>query len=99
MHLGLGIGIMLPSSYATFNSYFVKRRVLMMSFAQTLVGVGTMVYPLMVQLLMEKYGYRGMIAVIASINSHAIFGMLSMHPVEWHYEIIKIPVDEAEPCK
>lgn len=71
----------------------------MMSVAQVLKGVGVMTYPLMVQFLMEKYGFRGTMAIIAAINSHAIFGMLVMHPVEWHCKIIKVPVDEDEPRK
>lgn len=56
-------------------------------------------FPLMVQFLMERYGFRGTMAIIAAINSHAIFGMLVMQPVEWHYKIIEIPVEESEPCK
>lgn len=70
----------------------------MMSVAQSLIGVGTMVYPIVVQILMDAYGFRGTMAVLAAINAHAIFGMLVMHPIEWHYKYIKIPVDELKPC-
>lgn len=66
---------------------------LMMSFAQTLIGFGTMVYPVIVHFLMENYGFRGMTLICAAINCHAIFGMLTMHPVEWH------SVYETKPCK
>lgn len=71
----------------------------MMGITQALKGIGIMSYPIMVQFLMEKYGFRGTMAVIAAINAHATLGMLVMHPVSWHYKIIKIPVDEVEPCK
>lgn len=69
----------------------------MMSVAQSLIGVGSMVYPIVVQFLMDTYGFRGAMAVMAAINAHAIFGMLVMHPIEWHYKYIKIAVHESKP--
>lgn len=71
----------------------------MMSVAQTLIGVGTMIYPLLVQFLMDTFGFRGTMCTIAAINAHAILGMLVMHPIDWHYYVIKVPIDEVEPCK
>lgn len=96
---GAGFGFMIPVAYTTFNLYFVKKRVVMMSVAQTLIGVGTMIYPILVQYLMDKYGFRGTMAVLAALNAHAIFGMLVMHPVEWHHKIKKIDMDEMLPCE
>lgn len=68
-----------------------------MGIAQALKGVGIMSYPIMVQFFMDKYGFRGTMAVLAAINSHAILGMLAFQPVEWHQKLIKIPLDEVEP--
>ncbi|KAG4068762.1 hypothetical protein HA402_002453 [Bradysia odoriphaga] len=83
---GAGFGLMISASYSTFNAYFVKRRIMMMSFAQTLFGLGSMAYPLFVQYFMEEFGYRGFMAIRAGVHGNVIFGMLVMHPVEWHYE-------------
>lgn len=70
----------------------------MMSVAQSLIGIGAMAYPIVVQFLMDTYGFRGALAVIAAVQGHAIVGMLVMHPIEWHYKYIKVPVDELKPC-
>lgn len=75
---------MISASYATFNAYFVQKRIMMMSVAQSIFGLGTMAYPIFVQYFMEEYGYRGFMAIRASVHGHVIFGMLIMHPVEWH---------------
>lgn len=48
---------------------------------------------------MNTYNFRGAMAVIAAINSHVIFAMIGMHPIEWHYKVIEIPVEDAKPCK
>jgi MFS transporter, MCT family, solute carrier family 16 (monocarboxylic acid transporters), member 9 len=84
---GAGFGFMIPVAYTTFNLYFVERRVVFMSISQTLIGLGTMVYPIVIQWLIEKYGFRGCLAVLAAINGNAIVGMMVMHPIEWHMRI------------
>lgn len=87
---------MFPVGYTTFNHYFVKKRVLILSITQTIQCIGTTIFPILAQRLMDSYGFRGTVAIIAAINAHAIFGMLCMHPVEWHYKRIEIPAEENE---
>lgn len=89
---GTGFGLIIPTSYTSFNNYFVKNRVMWMSFAQTLIGLGSMVYPILMQMLMQTYGFRGCLLVLTGINAHAVLGMLLMHPVEWHMR--RVPVEE-----
>ncbi|XP_017871441.1 PREDICTED: monocarboxylate transporter 9 isoform X1 [Drosophila arizonae] len=89
---GTGFGLIIPTSYTSFNNYFVKNRVMWMSFAQSLIGLGSMVYPILMQMLMQTYGFRGCLLVLTGINAHAVLGMLLMHPVEWHMR--RVPVEE-----
>uniref|UniRef100_A0A1A9ZB14 Major facilitator superfamily (MFS) profile domain-containing protein n=1 Tax=Glossina pallidipes TaxID=7398 RepID=A0A1A9ZB14_GLOPL len=91
---GIGFGLIVPTSYTTFNNYFVKKRVMWMSFAQSLIGLGTMFYPVLMQKFLEWYGFRGCLAVLAAINFHAVLGMLLMQPVEWHMR--RVPINEQE---
>lgn len=89
---------MVPSAFGTFNEYFVKKRTLMMGIAQTLTGLVIMIYPILVNFLMETYGFQGGSAILAAINLHVVLGMLLMHPVKWHYKIIQVPEEESRPC-
>ncbi|ETN63784.1 monocarboxylate transporter [Anopheles darlingi] len=93
---GAGFGLMIPVSYTTFNAYFVERRVVMMSVAQTLIGLGTMFYPIFIQRSMDAFGFRGCMAVLAAINSHTLVAMLVMHPVEWHLRRVPLKPNEME---
>lgn len=88
---------MLPVGYTVFNDYFIERRVLCMGISQAVKGLGIMIYPKLMQFLLNEYGFRRTIAILAAINAHAIFGMLVMHPVEWHYKWIEVPIEEDEP--
>lgn len=90
---------MVPVGYTTFNDYFVKKRIFMMGVTQAVKGAIIMMYPMSVNFLMKTYGFRYAMAILAAVNSHAIFGMLAMHPWQWHAKIIRVPVFETEPCK
>ncbi|XP_058823290.1 monocarboxylate transporter 7 [Topomyia yanbarensis] len=93
---GAGFGLMIPVSYTTFNAYFVEKRVVMMSISQTLIGLGTMFYPIFIQRTMEAFGFRGCMAVLAAVNSHTMVAMLLMHPVEWHMKKVKVDAEEVQ---
>lgn len=69
-----------------------------MSLAQTLKGCVLMIYPLVVQYLVNKFGFRGAALLVSAIHAHTILGMMIMHPVEWHLKEIQVPVDETENC-
>lgn len=90
---------MVPVGYTSFNNYFVKRRVFMMSVTQALKGIVITSHPILSNILMNMFGFRGTLAIIAALNAHAIFGMLAMHPVEWHMRTVKVPEVELKPRK
>ncbi|XP_017011249.2 monocarboxylate transporter 7 [Drosophila takahashii] len=96
---GFAFGLMVPTCYTTFNHYFVKNRVMWMSFAQTLIGLGAMLYPICMQKLMQWYGFRGCLLILTGLNAHAVLGMLVMHPVEWHMRRVPINAVEEEELK
>lgn len=93
---GIGFGLVIPVSFATFNQYFVQRRVFVMSLAQALTGILTMLYPIFVAYIRETFGFRGALALVAAINGHIICTMLVMQPVEKHMKVIKISIMETE---
>lgn len=98
-NIGLAIGLMFTVGYTNFNHYFVKRRIFMMSATQVLKGVLATAYPIAVQFLMERYGFRGATVILAAIHAHTIFAMVVMHPVSWHYKEIKVPIEESQSCE
>lgn len=70
-----------------------------MSMTQALKGVLITLHPILVKVAMNAYGFRGALAIVAAVNAHSIVGMLVMHPIEWHYKVIRVPQSELKPCK
>lgn len=82
---GIGFGILTTISIATFNKYFVHRRILMMGIAQTVTCVGSMLLPLVIVQLQDELGFRGCLLILAAFNLHMVVAMLVMHqPIECH---------------
>lgn len=90
---------MVRVGYTNFNKYLIKKHFFMMSMTQALEDVLITLHPIFVNVTMNAYGFRGTMAIIAAVNSHSIVGMLAMHPIEWHYKVIKVPESELKPCK
>lgn len=90
---GLGMGLLIPVSYTSFNSYFTKKKVLYISMCKASIGLITMLYPLFIKFTITEYGFRGTLAILCAISSHSIFGALVMHPVKWHM------VKQPKPCE
>jgi hypothetical protein len=89
---GIGLGLMVPAAFTSFNHYFVHRRTFAMAVTQTIIGVAAMVIPLAIQKLLEEYGFRGTQAIIAAFSLHAMLGMVVQQPVKYHVKKKKLSV-------
>lgn len=81
---GIGIGLLITICNTNFNAYFVKKRARVMSGAQAIIGMGGIVYPILIEKMMSMYGFRGTAALTGALSLNCIAGMTMMHPVEWH---------------
>ncbi|KZC12317.1 Monocarboxylate transporter 14 [Dufourea novaeangliae] len=81
---GVGLGLIVTICNTNFNAYFVKKRAPVMSAAQVIIGLGGIVYPIVIEKLMKIYGFRGTALIIGAMSTNCIVGMTMMHPVEWH---------------
>jgi len=89
---GIGLGLMVPAAFTSFNYYFVRRRTFAMAVTQMIIGVAAMVVPLMIQMLLEEYGFRGTQAIIAAFSLHAMLGMVVQQNVKYHAKRRRVPI-------
>jgi hypothetical protein len=69
---GIGLGLMIPATLTSFNKYFFRRRTFAMGVAQVITGIGNMILPIILQKLMQIYGFRGTQLIIAAISLHSL---------------------------
>uniref|UniRef100_A0A182WF06 Major facilitator superfamily (MFS) profile domain-containing protein n=1 Tax=Anopheles minimus TaxID=112268 RepID=A0A182WF06_9DIPT len=80
----LGMGFCNSSFSLALNTYFVVRRNKAAGIAMTITGLGPILLPQLVSLLLGLYGARCCLLIIGALATHIIVGGLLLQPVKWH---------------
>lgn len=86
---------MLPSFFTAMHAYFEKKRNVVMGLTQALTVVAIMVWPAFTTFLMDRFGFRGTVAIFAALSLNSILAALALQPVEWHMKKRKLSLHEA----
>lgn len=96
---GLGFGLMMPTVFTAFNSYFDKKRNSTMSVAQALVAIINISFPSLAKHSMTAFGFRGTVALISAYGLNCIPAMLSLQPVKRHMKKRPLAARELQPIE
>ncbi|KAK0091864.1 hypothetical protein PV326_002596 [Microctonus aethiopoides] len=80
----LGVGLSMASFSLSVNTYFREKRGRAMGMAMTLTGLGPIIMPQIISLLLNKYTSQGAILVLGAITLHTIVAASLLQPIKWH---------------
>lgn len=66
----------MPSTFLNINSYFTTRRSQAVGVALAGTGLGQILMPHLVRLLLETYSFHGTVLIMGAISLHALPGCL-----------------------
>lgn len=69
---GVGLGLINPSSFIAVNSYFSTKRGQAVGLALAGTGVGQMVMPHVVRILLDYYGFKGTILIMGALAFNGV---------------------------
>uniref|UniRef100_A0A8D8JBV2 Monocarboxylate transporter 14 n=3 Tax=Culex pipiens TaxID=7175 RepID=A0A8D8JBV2_CULPI len=97
----LGMGFCNSSFSLALNTYFVARRNKAAGIAMTITGLGPILLPQLVSLLVSRYGSRNCLLIIGALATHIMVAALLLQPVKRHMvpavEPSKSPVKPVTP--
>nr|CAD7415130.1 unnamed protein product [Timema poppensis] len=93
-----GLGFLAPCTFVAVNTYFTTRKGRAVGLSLAGTGLGQMVMPHAVRLLLEEYGFRGTVLFIGGLSLHALVGAALFQPVEWHMKVREIKQRESLCC-
>lgn len=86
---GIGQGIIFPSTTLALNTYFRKKRNIAMGLAVTMTGLGPIIMPLLIDVLLERYATTGTLIILAGIATHSFVGASLLIPFKAKKEVSK----------
>ncbi|XP_049882660.1 monocarboxylate transporter 1-like [Pectinophora gossypiella] len=89
----IGMGVLWNITCTLLNDYFLKKRLMAMSFTQTISAAGGMVAPLIVKWSLEANGFRGTLFVISAISLHTFVAVALIQPVTKH--MVKVEIEKT----
>ncbi|PSN41451.1 hypothetical protein C0J52_14535 [Blattella germanica] len=81
---GLGVGFAWSSTFVALNHYFSKRRGQAIGLSMVGTGIGMMLFPQVVQVLLAEYNFYGAVLILGAISFHSLPGSLTLQPIRWH---------------
>lgn len=85
------------SSYPlALNTYFVKNRGKATGISFTITGLGPILMPQLITVLMYYYGVQGTMFILAALSAHTMIAALLLQPVKWHMKPEEIEKDGGE---
>ncbi|XP_012532557.1 monocarboxylate transporter 9 [Monomorium pharaonis] len=88
--IGIGQGIIFPATTLALNTYFRKKRNVAMGFSVTMTGLGPILMPLLIDVLLENFATTGTLLVLGGIASHSLVGASLLRPFQKEKEIVLI---------
>ncbi|XP_014487671.1 PREDICTED: monocarboxylate transporter 6-like isoform X2 [Dinoponera quadriceps] len=80
--IGIGQGIIFPATSLAMNTYFRRKRNIAMGFSVTMTGLGPILMPLLIDVLLENYATTGTLLILAGIATHSLVGASLLKPFE-----------------
>ncbi|XP_053999521.1 uncharacterized protein LOC128887541 isoform X1 [Hylaeus anthracinus] len=81
---GAGTGTAMSANSLALNTYFKQKRRIATGLSWTCTGMGPIVIPQVITLLMPKYGIEGTILIFGGIACNAVACALLLQPVSMH---------------
>ncbi|XP_011692211.1 PREDICTED: monocarboxylate transporter 9-like isoform X2 [Wasmannia auropunctata] len=92
--IGIGQGIIYPATSLAINTYFREKRNVAMGFSVTLTGLGPILMPLLIVVLLENFATTGTLLILAGIAMHSLVGASLLRSFEEQKEP-SVPIDKT----
>lgn len=90
----VGYGLSNSSFTLALTSYFRQHLNRASGVAMTLAGIGPILYPPLIQYLLDTYDFNGCMLIIGAIALHMLLAAVLLQPLKWH--LINVTDLEAE---
>ena len=95
--VAIGMGLCSSAFSLALNSYFKDNRNKAVGIAMSITGIGPIILPQLISLLLNVYSTQGCVLIIGGISMHILAAALLLQPVKWHQRKIAIDSRASNP--
>ncbi|XP_034474043.1 uncharacterized protein LOC117781397 [Drosophila innubila] len=81
---GIGVGLSTSAAFVALNHYFKHKRGQAVGLSMAGTAMGMLIMPQLVRILLEGYGFRGAVLLLAGVALNATVGSVLLQPIKWH---------------
>lgn len=89
---GIGVGLATSAAFVALNHYFKNKRGQAVGLSMAGTALGMLIMPQLVRILLDWYGFRGAVLLLAGVALNAAVGSVLLQPAKWH--MIEEKIDE-----
>ena len=89
---GIGVGLATSAAFVALNHYFKHKRGQAVGLSMAGTAIGMLIMPQLVRVLLEQFGFRGAVLMLAGVALNSTVGAVLLQPAKWH--MIDEVVDE-----
>lgn len=87
---GIGVGLATSAAFVALNHYFKYKRGQAVGLSMAGTAMGMLIMPQLVRILLEAYGFRGAVLLLAGVALNATVGSVLLQPAKWHMKDEKV---------
>ncbi|XP_037813078.1 uncharacterized protein LOC119604498 [Lucilia sericata] len=87
---GIGVGLATSAAFVALNHYFKYKRGQAVGLSMAGTALGMLIMPQLVRVLLEAFGFRGAVLLLAGVALNATVGSVLLQPAKWHMKDEKI---------
>lgn len=85
----IGMGLCSSSFSLAMNTFFNERRNKAFGIGATITGIGPIILPQLISILLGAYGSQGCVLIVGGIAMNIIAAALMLQPVKWHQKSLE----------
>ncbi|XP_034952116.1 uncharacterized protein [Chelonus insularis] len=94
-----GIGLGMSAFSLALNTYFLEKRGRAMGMGMTITGLGPILMPQLVSILLNSYTSQGVMIILGGLALHTVCAALLLQPVKWHTKRINNQLQNKNSCQ
>lgn len=87
---GIGVGLATSAAFVALNHYFKFKRGQAVGLSMAGTALGMLIMPQLVRVLLEAFGFRGAVLLLAGVALNATVGAVLLQPAKWHMKEEKL---------